>query len=222
LLCQLLYEKERYKGTGKERDMSSGLPRIVLRRRMGTERFRVGGKDLDFDLMSFWQCSASDLIGNTERGVLAEYLVARVLGLAQDGVRNEWGAVDLETPSGIKIQVKSAAYLQSWYQQKPSNIVFATRPTRSWDPDTNLLSLAPTREADVYVFALLFHAEKSTLDPMDLEQWQFYVVSRPALDGYRRSQHSITLKSLQRLAGQAVDYSCLAQEIVCRAAKNSA
>jgi hypothetical protein len=201
--------------------MSAGLPQIVVRRRTGTERFRTGGADLDFDLLSFWRWSASDLISNTARGVLAEYLVARALGLAQDGVRDEWGAVDLETPSGIKIQVKSAAYLQAWYQEQPSQIVFSIRPTRSWDAATNRLSSVPTREADVYVFALLSHREKRTLDPMDLDQWQFYVVPRSTLDTYQRSQHSITLRSLERLAGQGVGYSNLAQEIARCAAKHS-
>jgi len=43
---------------------------------------------------------------------LAEYLVATVLGLNQ-GVRNEWDAYDLETEAGLKIEVKSAAYIQS-------------------------------------------------------------------------------------------------------------
>jgi hypothetical protein len=201
--------------------MSGGLPQIVVKRKNGTERFRAGGADLDFDLLSFWRWSASDLIDNTARGILAEYLVARALGLAQDGVRDGWNAIDLETTTGIKIQVKSAAYLQEWYQEKPSKIVFGTRPTRSFDATSNTLSSVPTREADVYVFALLSHLEKSTLDPMNLDQWQFYVVSRSTLEAYRRSQYSITLKSLERLAGPAVGYSGLAQEVARRAAKHS-
>lgn len=175
-----------------------------------------------FDLLSFWRWSVSDLVSNTSRGVLAEYFVARALGLAQDGVRDEWGPVDLETSSGVKIQVKSAAYLQAWYQERPSQVVFGTRPTRSWDANTNRLSPTPTRHADVYVFALLAHREKATLDPMDVEQWRFYVVPRSALDAYQRSQHSITLKSLEVLAHSAVRYSQLATEVARCAAEPSA
>jgi hypothetical protein len=50
--------------------------------------------------------TASDLVSNSTRGVLAEFIVARALGL-DTGVRTEWQAFDLETASGKKIEVKS-------------------------------------------------------------------------------------------------------------------
>jgi hypothetical protein len=193
--------------------MSDTLPAIQTTRKSGAERFRAGSADLGFDLLSFWQWSASDLIGNTARGVLAEYLVARALGLSTAAARDEWAPYDLLTPSEVKIQVKSAAYLQSWHQVRMSSIVFKTKATRSWDPLTGKVSPEPTREADVYVFALLAHKDKKTLDPMDLEQWRFYVAPRSLLDAYHRSQDSITLRSLEGLKEvRAVSFSELAQE----------
>ena len=54
-----------------------------------------------------------------DRGCLAEFIVASALRLG-DGVRDEWGAFDLLTKSGAKIEVKSAAYLQSWYHIEPA------------------------------------------------------------------------------------------------------
>ena len=39
----------------------------------------------------------SDLISNTIRGVLAEYIVARAVGASTIGVRDPWAAFDLET-----------------------------------------------------------------------------------------------------------------------------
>ena len=38
------------------------------------------------------------------------------------------------------------------------------------------------RQADVYGFALLKHQEKSSLNPMDVAQWEFYVVSTATLE----------------------------------------
>jgi hypothetical protein len=55
------------------------------------------------------------------------------------------------------------------------------------------------RQADVYVFALLAHREKTTIDPMNVAQWEFYVLPTRVLDSRARSQHSITLRSLQSL-----------------------
>ena len=185
------------------------LAMIEVKRRSGTETFHAGGNDLDFDLLSFWQWSCSDLLSNATRGVVAEFLVARALDIASSGVRHEWAAYDLETPDGVKIEVKSAAYLQRWYQSGPSQITFLVPKTRAWDPKTNRLSDQRARQADVYVFALLHHQDKATINPLDLDQWVFYVLPTAVLDSRTRSQHSITLRTLQRLASQPVHYDGL-------------
>ena len=180
--------------------MEPDLGRILVSRKTGDERFRAAGGDLGFTLLDFWQWSASDLVSNATRGRLAEYIVAKALGASTSGVRNEWDAYDLRTESGIRVEVKSAAYVQTWFQKKFSSIAFLTRPTREWDADTNRQSSDAKRQADVYVFALLGHRDKSTVDPLNIDQWQFYVLSTQALNARTRSQHSITLKSLEALA----------------------
>jgi len=107
------------------------------------------------------------------------------------------------------VEVKSGAFLQSWYQERPSSILFKVSKTHALNPDTNKMSAVAQRQADVYVFALLTHQEKSTLDPLNLAQWQFYVLPTKVLNDRKRSQHSITLKSLQALANRALDYAGL-------------
>lgn len=67
------------------------LGSIELKRREGDETFRDGHRNLGSDLTGFWQWSCSDLISNATRGILAEYLVAQALDVA-DGVREEWAA----------------------------------------------------------------------------------------------------------------------------------
>jgi len=143
---------------------------------------------------------------------MAEYLVANAIGIA-GGVREEWATYDLETPEGLKLEVKSASYVQRWQQAKLSQISFRVPKTRGWDPRTGQLSSLPQRQADVYVFALLAHTEQASLDPLDVSQWQFYVLPTFILDNRRRSQHSITLPSLQKLAGGYVSYSGLKKAI---------
>lgn len=198
------------------------LKRLNVTRKEGREPFHTNGRQLDFDLLSFWRWSASDLVSNATRGIIAEYIVARALGLAEKGVRDEWAAFDLETPSGVKIEVKSAAYVQSWRQKQLSSIMFLTPKTRAWDADTNIQSRESKRQADVYVFALLAHTDKATVDPLNLDQWRFYVLPTSVLDARKRSQHSITLKSLENLCSGAVTYvelpkaveQCIAKTLV--------
>jgi len=91
-------------------------------------------------------------------------------------------------------------------------VVFNVQPKRKWDPSNNVLDKEPKRHADIYIFALLTHADQDTIDPLNLDQWEFYVVATSLLDNRKRSQHSITLKSLKQLI-QPVSYTALYETI---------
>lgn len=198
----------------------TSLGALPRERRNGSEAFQHAGTELRFNLLSFWQWSASDLVSNTMRGVLAEYLVAQALAAAQ-GIREEWASYDLRTPEGITVEVKSAAYIQSWHQERLSRISFLCPKTRAWDPHTGAYEAEPRRQAQVYVFALLAHQNQATLDPLNVDQWEFYVVPTAVLDARERSQHSITLPSLKALHGDPLGFAGIA-EAVARAAGEGA
>lgn len=135
-----------------------------------------GGRPLGPDLLSFWRWSGSDLVGNTGRGVLAEYIVAVALGIA-DGVQNSWEAWDLTTPEGVKVEVKSSAYLQTWQQREYSKITFGVGARYAWDPRTNAWGAEKRRHSDVFVFCVFAHKDPDTADPLNLDQWEFYVLA---------------------------------------------
>lgn len=177
----------------------AGLPRLEALPRTGHEPIHDNGAPIGPRLADFWRWSASDLTSNIVRGVFAEFLVAHALGIATGGVRDSWAAFDLLTPDGIRVEVKSAAYVQSWWQRRLSPISFSVRRTRAWSQATGLAADA-VRRADVYVFALLAHRDKATIEPLNVEQWRFFVVPTAVLDARTRSQHSITLASLRRIA----------------------
>jgi hypothetical protein len=190
--------------------MSTDLSRLKIIKKTGAERLHRGGTDFGFDLLSFWQWSVSDLVSNVTRGVLAEFIVARALGICTDGVRDDWAAFDLVTAKGVKIEVKSAAFVQSWHQAKLSRISFLTPATRAWDNETSTQSPDAKRQADVYVFALLAHTDKGTIDPLDVGQWRFYVLPTSELDARTRSQHSITLGTLEKQRQECIAFDDLA------------
>jgi hypothetical protein len=70
------------------------LGRITTIPKNGDESFHFAGREAGFDLLSFWRWSVSDLVSNATRGRLAEFIVARALGV-QIPVRGEWDAFDL-------------------------------------------------------------------------------------------------------------------------------
>ena len=186
---------------------------IELKRQKGDEPFHSKGRELGFDLLSFWQWSSSDIVSNATRGALAEYLVAQALGIAEDSIREEWASYDLKSLDGMRVEVKSSAYIQSWHQDQLSRISFRVPKTRAYDRHTNRLSKNARRQADVYVFALLAHTDQRTLDPLNVSQWEFFVLPTMSLDKRERSQHSITLPSLRTLSARSVNFSRLKQAV---------
>ena len=90
------------------------LPAIELTRKTGKEMILSNGHKRT--LLDFWQWAYSDLVGNTERGALAEYIVA-VACDADDNARISWASYDLNLANELKVEVKSSAYIQTWKQQ---------------------------------------------------------------------------------------------------------
>ena len=188
------------------------LDAIPPRRLTGSEPFHDGERPLGLSLVDYWRWGASDLVSNTTRGIVAEFLVASAIGI-EGGVREEWSAYDLQSPDGIRIEVKSSAYLQSWRQTDYSKVMFSCKRSHGWDRESGQMNDEFKRQADVYVFCLLAHRQQQTLDVLDVSQWEFHALPTFELDQRTRSQHSITLKSLRALAGAAIPYSGLARAI---------
>ena len=176
----------------------SDLQAIVVSRKSGNELFHKNSSSIGVNLLSFWQWSSSDLVGNALRGVLAEYIVASDIGCVSD-LRQEWDAYDLLTMEGIKIEVKSCAYIQSWQQDKYSSISFGIQKTYGWDAEKNMRISIKKRQADVYVFCVLSHKDQNTIDPMNVAQWEFYILATSVLNREVPEQKSITLSSLKKL-----------------------
>ncbi len=154
---------------------------ITITRKSGDEKLYSARGNIEIRLLDFWRWAASDLLSNSTRGKLAEFIVATDLGIA-DNVRNEWDAYDLTTKDGTKIEIKTSAYLQSWHQDKLSAISFDIKPTIKWNSQTNKFEGESKRQSDFYIFCLLHHTDKTTVDPMNTDQWTFYVLSTKKLN----------------------------------------
>ena len=74
---------------------------------------------------AFYRWNSGHLLENRTRGAFAEWLVHRALNINSE-FREEWAPVDA-TYKGITIEIKSAAFEQSWPQERPSSIVFSMR-----------------------------------------------------------------------------------------------
>ena len=159
------------------------------------------------DKQEFLAWAYHDLRANTLRGVLAEYIVATALG-THETKRVEWDNVDLRIGS-IGVEVKSAAYVQSWEQTGPSVISFDIGPKTGWDSVTKTYAATPVRSADVYVFCLLKGKDGQPVDPLDVDQWEFYVLPTSVLNHKLPGQKRIRLDPLIALGPHRCNYDGL-------------
>ena len=165
----------------------------------------------------FWRWAYSDLRDNVSRGVLAEWLVGLSLGCVKEGVRTAWGNFDLIC-DGIRIEVKSAAYLQAWTTPRHSRISFGRLSGIAWDADTGKWDTARTYRADVYVFAIQTAREHSLFDPLDVAQWEFWVADQAAVKA--RGVRSLSLAGVKALAKGPLEYKDLPVAVRSAAERN--
>lgn len=159
-------------------DRLEPLPPDFLR---GDMPFLGTGIPSSLHLRDYWRWSASCLLDNTTRGVLAEFLVAKALRrFVRERPRSEWDAYDLHAEVGgrdITVEVKSSARVQSWAQRKLSRPQFRVAPTRKWNPATGRYSEHPLR-ADIYVFCLFAAATVNThAAALNVDHWRFRVAT---------------------------------------------
>jgi hypothetical protein len=176
----------------------NNLKAITVQSKNGEESFLFSDKKLNFKLIDFWSWSQSNLLSNSLRGVLAEFIVKTALDIKSD-YRLEWDAYDLETRNGLKIEVKSSAYLQSWKQTTFSKISFDISPKKGWNSETNEYAKVVERQSDFYIFCILKHQDKRTVNPLNLNQWLFYLLPTQILNEQKPTQKTISLNSLLKL-----------------------
>lgn len=183
------------------------------------ERFRRAGAAADSPTVGeFWSWAFSDLRSNTTRGVLAEFLVGRALGACRD-VRAAWDDFDLLTADGLRVEVKASGYLQSWRQKRLSRINFGRLTGRTWNAETGAFGEAPELRADVYVFAVQTCQAADRYDPLDLDAWSFFVLSRAAIEKART--RSISIGTIVRLGATEVSFSGLTAAVLAAAPPRS-
>ncbi len=187
------------------------LDAIEFQRKSGQEE--IIAPDKNRKLLDFWSWAYSDLVSNTDRGSIAEYLVAIACDI-EDNPRISWNAYDLLTNDGIKIEVKSSGYLQTWKQKDYSRPIFGIPKTLAWDYRMNVYEIDRKRQADVYVFALHAHKDKATVNPLDTHQWEFYILSSKVLDERVRNSKNISLKKIVELGGVRCNFDEILATII--------
>lgn len=124
-------------------------------------------------------------------------------------MRENWLPFDVTSPSGRRIEVKSAAYIQAW---TPENIFAQVRfdigKKLAWDNATASYASEAKRNCDLYVFCL-FTAMTKDVSLLNLDYWDFYVLPTSVLNEKLPNQKSIVFSALQKLNPVKTDYAGL-------------
>src|SRR5690606_17504853 len=166
----------------------ANLDKIEQTIKNGDEPLLCQNNRLPITIKDFWAWSASDIMSNTTRSRFAEFIVATATNVDLGIPRQEWESYDLLTTEGIKIEVKSSAYIQAWHQKKLSTITFSIKPARYWNSLNGEQESIAKRHADIYVMCLLKNIDQNTINPLDMDQWDFYVLSKQEL---RSEEHRV-------------------------------
>lgn len=184
----------------------------------GSEQLTFKDKELGSSVLDFWSWAYSDLIRNVNRGAFAEFIVLEAMN-NQSGItprtnfRVSMDAYDLLSPDGIRVEVKSSAYIQSWESEHPARISFRIAPAKSLDSSGNYSADSQyCRHSDVYVFCV-WTAMSREQNILDLSLWDFYVIATKILDQKVPNQKTITFQSLLSLQPRKVDYFGLYEAI---------
>lgn len=174
----------------------------------GNEEFTLHDIGLGITISDFWSWAYSDLLNNTYRGVLAEFLVfSALIPSFHLRKRDDWLPYDIASPSGRRTEVKSAAYLQSWTKEYYSQIIFDIAPKRAWTPEQGY-SPERKRNSDLYVFCV-YTALTKDKSLLNLNLWDFYVLPTAVLNKKAPKQKKIGLQSLLKLKPIKTDYASL-------------
>ena len=180
-------------------------------------RFKDGPDSINRRTISdFWQWAYSDLMQNVERAVLAEYIVAALIGV-DNNLRVPWLAYDLKLPNGKTVEVKTMSKLQAWHQRRLSSPRVVIKPTRKWDPKTNVMEKEPKLHSDLYVICFFKADSHDTADPLNLNQWEFFVFTREAIKKLLMDRKSISLKLLKNLGIESINADGLSAKVLMRA-----
>jgi hypothetical protein len=147
-------------------------------------------------LEDFWIWAFSDLLTNTTRNGLAEFMVGFALGCLQSPRPGQDGGFFIYR--NRRVEVRAAAYTQSQPQTRKSKINFdvAMRPTPA----------APTgrlRPSDCYVFCLFTYedfADKNAacMALIDTDYWDFYILPTRQINDMLGNQKTVGVTWLKQ------------------------
>lgn len=171
----------------------------------GYEEFTFDGVSLGSNLIDFWKFRYSNIFDI--QGALAEFIVAKALGLSEAHNIEYWTLWDI-TYRDLRIEVKETSYYHPWNKDgkvsesrsfgiTKANSRFAESATGTVDAS---FENKYERQNDLYVFCLNTGNTPEESYPLDLNHWEFYVIPTDVINETCGDGKTISLGKVRKLA----------------------
>ena len=172
----------------------------------GDQVFSSYKKPIGLTVLDFWQFQFSNIWDLQEH--IAEFLVAKALGLDKPFNRSGWTPFDI-LYSDKRIEVKESGYFYSWQKEgrTTNRRTFGILQTYTRDKDGNIVlnsdgAYLKERQNDIYVFCLNKGKTKEESNPLELANWEFYVVPSKVINEVCGTNKTISLSKVQKLTNK--------------------
>lgn len=194
----------------------SATHKIQLRK--GKEPFVDNGKPVGLTLLDYWQYQHSNIFNNYDS--IAEFLVGKALGLQAPTNKQYWTLWDIDycpdwlEDRMVRVEVKETSYYHPWSENHISKArTFSIAPGNLGYYEEHARRIE--RQCDIYVFCLNVGETKEESYPLDVNNWEFYVVpTRLINEKCYRNQKTITLGRIRNLEGiERIPYEGIKEEV---------
>ena len=179
---------------------------------LGNEEFLFDGKAVGFDFLDFWKFHYSNVYDLQDR--IAEFIVSKALGINKAQNDQYWTLWDVSYRDK-RIEVKETSYYHSFNQEgkvSKQRVFGITKANGSYDPVKSGNSEF-CRQNDVYVFCLNTGDTKEASYPLNLNNWEFYIVPTSVINANCGSNKTISLGKIKSFGFCAKRYDEIKNEI---------
>lgn len=164
---------------------------------LGSEPFKYNDKTTGITMLDFWRFQFSNVWDMQDQ--IAEFIVAQALGQSKPYNKNGWTLWDI-TYKGKRIEVKETAYYHSWRSdgKVSSHRTFNITKAYSRYKDS---SSDYKRQNDIYVFCLNIGEKREDSDPLNLNNWRFWVIPTATINQTCGDNKTISLGRIQKITG---------------------
>lgn len=159
--------------------------------------FLKNGEPTGLSILDFWKYQFANIYDLQEH--IAEFIVGKALEIKEPTNRNGWTLWDIEY-KGMRIEVKETGYYHSWQEDNGKvckQRTFSIQPAYTDYKDSNS---ELKRQNDIYVFCLNTGINKKESYPLELSNWEFYVVPTYIINkNCSPTQKSISLNKVRKL-----------------------